>query len=147
VTLELILLALRIISGVLLLSILFTVFIVLWRDYRAVAAQAQVHRRVYGHLVGLANLGDDFIPTGDTFRLRPLTTMGRSPTNHVVIDDATASSSHAMIGLREGHWWLEDKNSRNGTLLNGERITTPTIVTDGDIVGIGNAYFKIVLEI
>ncbi|MCA9912970.1 MAG: FHA domain-containing protein, partial [Anaerolineae bacterium] len=111
-TLELILLALRIVSGLLLLGILSAVFVILWRDYRAVAAQAQIHRRVYGNLMGLANLGDEFILTGDTYRLRPLTNIGRSPTNHVVIDDATASSNHAMIGLREGHWWLEDKNSR-----------------------------------
>lgn len=146
-SLELILLILRIASGGLLLGLLLAVFWVIWRDYRAVAAQSQVHRRVYGHLVELANLGDEYIPTGETHRLRPLTNIGRSPTNHIVINDATASSSHAMIGLREGHWWLEDKNSRNGTLLNEERITAPTIVTDGDIISVGKIHFKIVLEI
>jgi hypothetical protein len=147
VTLELTLFALRIASGLLLLSLLLAVFWILWRDYRAVAAQAQVHRRIYGHLVELANIGEEYIPTGQTHRLRPLTNIGRSPTNHIVIDDTTASSAHAMIGLREGHWWLEDKNSRNGTLLNGEQITAPTIVTDGDIISIGKAHFKITLEI
>ncbi len=146
-TLELTLLALRIASGVLLLALLLAVFWIIWREMRVAAAQAQIHRRVYGHLVELANIGDEYIPTGETHRLRPLTNLGRSPTNHIVIDDATASSSHAMIGLREGHWWLEDKNSRNGTLLNGEAITAPTIVTDGDIISIGKAHFKIILEI
>lgn len=146
-SLELILLGLRIASGLLLIGLLFAVIWIMWRDMLAVSAQAQIHRRVYGHLVQLANIGSDYIPTGETHRLRPLTNLGRSPTNHIVIDDATASSAHAMISLREGHWWLEDKNSRNGTLLNGEPITAPTIVTDGDIVSIGNAHFKIVLEI
>jgi len=147
VSLEIILLGLRIASGLLLIGLLLAVFWIIWRDTLAVAAQAQVHRRIYGHLVELANLGDEYIPTGETYRLRPLTNLGRSPTNHIVINDATASNAHAMIGLREGHWWLEDKNSRNGTLLNGENVTAPMIVTDGDIISIGKAHFKIVLEI
>ncbi|MCA9893972.1 MAG: FHA domain-containing protein, partial [Anaerolineae bacterium] len=42
--------------------------------------------------------------------------------------------------------WLEDRNSRNGTSLNGERIDGPIIITHGDVVGIGNFGFRLELE-
>ena len=144
--LAIILFVLRIISGIALMSILGAFFVVLWRDYASAAAQAEVSRRIYGQLIGLVRVDDMFAPTGDTKPLRPLTSIGRSPTNSIVIKDNFASSEHALISLKDGRWWLEDRNSRNGTLLNGEKVTTSIIVTEGDIVSIGNTHFKLSLE-
>lgn len=144
--LAIILFVLRIISGIALMTILGAFFIVLWRDYASAAAQAEVSRRIYGQLIGLVRVDDMFAPTGDTQPLRPLTSIGRSPTNSIVIKDNFASSEHALISLKDGRWWLEDRNSRNGTLLNGEKVTTSIIVTEGDIVSIGNTHFKLSLE-
>jgi hypothetical protein len=146
VALDTILFILRLISGLLLLGMMGAFFVVLWRDYSSAAAQTQVSRRIYGQLQGLIEADDAFIPTGETFPLRPLTSIGRSPTNSIVIRDEFSSSEHAMISLKDGRWWLEDRNSRNGTILNGEAMTSAVIVTDGDIVSIGTSHFKIVLD-
>lgn len=144
--LAILLFILRVISGLLLMSILAVFFVLLWRDYSSTAAQAEVSRRIYGQLMGLVQVDNMFAPTGDIHPLRPLTSIGRSPTNSIVIRDDFASGEHALISLKEGRWWLEDRNSRNGTLLNGDRVSTAIIVTDGDIVSIGNTHFKITLD-
>jgi len=146
VTLETTLFILRLLSGIVLLGVVLVLFRMVWREYEASARQADQVRRVYGQLVALASIDNQLIPTGANYPLLPITSIGRSPTNTVVIDNAFASSEHAVIALRHGQWWLEDRNSRNGTQLNNEPVTLSTIVTGGDIVGIGTHYFQIVLE-
>jgi hypothetical protein len=146
VSVEVTLFILRIISGICLLGMLAALFIIIWRDYRTAAQQADITRRTYGQLVVLIQMDDMYAPTGESYPLRPLTSLGRSPTNSIVIDDSFASSEHATISLKEGHWWLEDRNSRNGTLLNSEPITSSIIITDGDIVSIGNTHLKLTFD-
>ena len=46
--------------------------------------------------------------------------LGRHPQCEIVLESASVSRQHARIALREGHYYLEDLNSRNGTYLNGE---------------------------
>lgn len=142
-TLNIILFLLRILSGLFLMGMMGILFVVIWRDYASATVQAEVSRRVYGQLVGLIQTGEVFIPTGEIYPLRPLTSIGRSPTNSIVIPDNFASSEHALISLKEGRWWLEDRNSRNGTILNGDSIQGAIIVTDGDIISIGNTHLKL----
>ena len=38
---------------------------------------------------------------------------------------------------------MEDLNSRNGTLLNGERLHAPTIISAGDVLTIGSSQLKL----
>jgi FHA domain len=128
------------------MSMMIALFVAVWRDYASAAAQVEVSRRVYGQLLGLIRVDEMFAPSGETYPLRPLTSMGRSPTNSIIISDNFASSEHALISLKEGRWWLEDRNSRNGTILNGEPIQSPIIVTDGDIVSIGNTHLKLTFD-
>src|SRR5450759_739388 len=75
-------------------------------------------------------------------RVIPLTrerlTIGRHPTNTVVIDIATVSAEHAIIENIDGAYRLTDRNSKNGTFVNGERIGV-TMLHDGDIIRIGDA--------
>ena len=86
------------------------------------------------------------VVTGETYPLLPLTSLGRSPTNTVPINDSFASSEHALVAFRNGQWWLEDRRSRNGTLLNDMPVTQPVVITDGDIIGIGKIKFRLELE-
>lgn len=141
-----ILFIIRLLSAAVLIIFLSAIFVVMWRSYRTIALQSEARRRSYGRLVHLLDLDGMYTETGDAYPLQPLTSIGRSPTNAVVLDTNFASSEHAMIFLRDGQWWLEDRNSRNGTLLNGDRINAPTIITDGDIIGVGESNFKLVLE-
>lgn len=144
-SIDIILFVLRVVSGLLLVGLLTTILVILWRDYRSAAVVVQVNRRVHGQLVALTKIEDIYAETGTTHPLLPITTIGRAPTNDIVISDNFASSEHALIMLRNGQWWLEDKGSRNGTMLNGDPITAPIIITNGDIISIGSTSYRLVL--
>ena len=143
--LDVVLLALRLISGGVLLLILLALLWFVWRDLRQVADQTHSRRRSYGQLIALVEADGGLIETGTTHPLRAITSIGRAPTNSIVIDEPFASSEHALISLRGGQWWLEDRNSRNGTRLNNDPISSPVIITEGDIIGVGQRYFRLVL--
>ncbi|MDC0746416.1 sigma 54-interacting transcriptional regulator [Polyangium mundeleinium] len=48
----------------------------------------------------------------------------------------TISSSHAGLARKGEGWVLEDKQSKNGSFVNGQRITR-AVLNDGDIIEIG----------
>jgi pSer/pThr/pTyr-binding forkhead associated (FHA) protein len=76
--------------------------------------------------------------------------IGRDPNCSVRIDDGFVSVRHARIyresdpatgtDTGDGLWWLEDNTSRNGTWLNGERVTRAPI-KPGDRLVIGDTRF------
>jgi FHA domain len=144
-TTELLLLILRIVSAILLLLLFSAFFWVVWRDYRLLS-DSSGNRRSYGRLTRLQSLAGSYVVMPENFPLLPLNSFGRSPTNNVHIDDTFASGDHAIVALRNGRWWLEDRQSTNGTLLNGVPIDQPVIITDGDIISIGQTHYRLDLE-
>lgn len=145
-TTEIILFILRLISSLLLLALLVALFIILWREYRRTATTIEAQRRSYGNLVMLREIDGRYLKTGEQFPLLPITSLGRSPTNTIPINDNFASSEHALVTMRNGQWWLEDRKSRNGTMLNDVPVTQPMVITEGDIIGIGNIKLRLELE-
>ena len=63
--------------------------------------------------------------------------IGRAPTNTVAIADGSVSSQHARIVRTPDGFVLEDLQSRNGTFVNGEKVTAPRILVDGDLIRLG----------
>lgn len=145
-TTEWVLLLLRAVSGLLLGGVLLVLFLAMWRDYLHVASGVEARRRSYGKLIALRVLDGQTVVTGETYPLLSLTSLGRAPTNTVPISDTFASSEHALVALRDGQWWLEDRSSRNGTLLNDLPVTAPVVLTQGDVIGIGQVRFRVELE-
>jgi len=56
--------------------------------------------------------------------------IGRHPDCEIQLDDVSVSRFHAKITLDNGHFYLQDLNSRNGTILNGDAIAKPTRIFD-----------------
>lgn len=167
VTLETGLLMLRIAAGILLLAFLGALFWVLWRDYRTAARVVLDEKRQRGRLVvivagvqhaalvpdtpmseypGLDEGAGVESLAGMSFPLLPVTSVGRAPTNTIVLPDTFCSQEHALVSRRDGQWWLEDLRSSNGTLLNGEPVVEPVVVSSGDVIGIGRVQLKVELE-
>ncbi len=64
--------------------------------------------------------------------------IGRGDQNSIPLNGELVSRNHAMIQLAgAGIYYLHDLGSRNGTFLNGKRVTDPQPLTDGDRVLIG----------
>lgn len=143
---EVVLLVLRVVSSALLLSLFLAILVALWRDYRRTATDLEASQRSYGQLVEMQHVDGDYVFTGQVYPLFPLTSLGRAPTNTVTIDDTFASSEHALVVMRDGQWWLEDRQSRNGTTINEILISQPVVIADGDIIGIGTARYRVHLE-
>ncbi len=103
-------------------------------------------QRRRGRLVVILSHDQAVAQVGASYPLQPLTSLGRAPTNTVVLRDTFCSQEHAILTRRGGQWWLEDRNSSNGTRLNGDLILEPVVVSSGDVVGIGQVELKIELE-
>jgi pSer/pThr/pTyr-binding forkhead associated (FHA) protein len=132
----------RIVLALLLYAFVGGIVYLLWRDLRRAATEAKAREGLRGRLITIASALPS--PTiGEAFPLLPVTSLGRAPTNTITLEDDTASLEHALISLRAGKWWLEDLGSRNGTLLNGMLVTSPTVISGGDLIGLGQAQFKL----
>ncbi|HVO84522.1 MAG TPA: cyclic nucleotide-binding domain-containing protein [Syntrophobacteria bacterium] len=69
------------------------------------------------------------------------TTIGRGPDNTIIIQDPTASRSHACVSFRDGVWLVEDLGSRNGIIASGRRIQDMPLKS-GDTFQIGEISFR-----
>ncbi len=58
-------------------------------------------------------------------------------------DDTFASSLHARVFPRDASLLIEDLGSTNGTLVNGEPISTPVELRQGDRITIGGTELEV----
>ena len=143
---DVLLLALRILLTILLYAFLAAVLLILWRDLRQATTDNEPTRPRSGGQLIVLHVPDEKLAVGTAFPLQPVTSIGRSPINTIPLPDSYASSQHTLLTWREGQWWLEDQDSRNGTLLNDTRISSPTVVSAGDVIGVGRTKLKLELE-
>lgn len=65
-------------------------------------------------------------------------TLGRDPAATIPLQSSKASWHHARLDISADQVVLEDLASKNGTLVRGQRVTTPTGLQDGDEIIIGD---------
>jgi Nif-specific regulatory protein len=85
---------------------------------------------------------------GDVYPLHAGTryTLGRAPTNRVVLRDDLCSREHAEVFSVEGGWHVRDLGSLNGTHLNGEPLRTDRPLRPLDEVRVGRTRLVFVDE-
>ena len=66
-----------------------------------------------------------------------ITTIGRAPSNDVVIDNPTVSARHASLTKSPSGYRLKDLGSTNGTQINGISITEAEL-HDGNEIRFGH---------
>jgi pSer/pThr/pTyr-binding forkhead associated (FHA) protein len=71
--------------------------------------------------------------------------LGRDPDCEFSIPDETISLRHCKLSYHQKQWWANDLNSTNGTFLNQNLIEAAIILTDGDVLQLGNV--SIVIQI
>jgi len=115
---------------------------VLWSDLKRAAQQAE-STRVPSIRIEVQTRRRGAVSR--TFS-KPEVTLGRDPSCDLYLDDETVSANHARFRYHHKQWWLEDLHSTNGTRLNGQKVTTATVLTSGDEVRCGKAKLVILLE-
>ena len=134
----------RVVSGLLLLAFLGGLAWLIYRDMQITAAAMAEQERPYGRLRIIANEAEQ-PPVNTTYILLPITSIGRSASNTIVLPDGYASAEHALIIRRQGQWWLEDQGSRNGTLLNEVAVQKAAVISAGDVIAVGGTLLKLEL--
>ncbi len=85
----------------------------------------------------------------DVFRLVEgrTVTIGRAPTNQIVVKDERCSRHHAEIFLSQGNWVLRDLESRNGTVVGEQRVSGDWQLTAGEVIRIAHAQLAFVHDL
>lgn len=85
----------------------------------------------------------------DVFRLvagRTIT-IGRAPTNQIVIKDERCSRHHAEIFLNKDQWVFRDLESRNGTMIGQEKVESDWKLEPGNVIRIAHAQLAFVHDL
>lgn len=134
-----IVLLLRVILVIVLYSFLGWMIFTLWKDLKFNSQIIQAQKPPAITLIdrsGETDFGELTFSATDV-------SIGRDPGNTVCLDDDTISTRHANLVYRNGHWWIEDLASTNGTFLNDERVINPTILIPGDEIQVGKQFFEV----
>lgn len=75
-----------------------------------------------------------------------ITTVGRDHEGDVYLNDPSVSRVHARILVENGAATVEDLHSKNGTCVQSEAITGPTVLTDGDEIEFGSVKVWFIVE-
>ena len=97
---------------------------------------------IVGHLVVIDSGSTALVP-GTRLDLEPITTIGRAPTNGVVLDSTFVSTEHTRILYKERSLWVEDMGSRNGTLVDQKPVSGAVAVSTGSVLQVGDVRFKV----
>jgi serine phosphatase RsbU (regulator of sigma subunit) len=70
--------------------------------------------------------------------------VGRATDADVVVLDSSVSRHHVRLFQQDGTWWAEDLGARNGTTLNDAPLLTPTALSPGDWLRLGDTVLRLV---
>jgi adenylate cyclase len=90
---------------------------------------------MYGQLVPLG--GGDTIPL-----LKKNLLVGRRESCDVVLRFANVSAHHCQLYVNQGYWFVKDLASRNGTKVNGVRVTEKRI-DPGDTLSVAKHKYEL----
>jgi pSer/pThr/pTyr-binding forkhead associated (FHA) protein len=138
-----IVLFLRLLMATALYAFLGWALFLLWNDVRREASTI-ARRRAPGISLTVQTASN---PPIQKHFIRPEIILGRDPLCDIPLPDDTVSARHARLTYHHGQWWLEDLGSTNGTLLNDELLSVPTVLTSGDEIRCGNSRLVVDLAI
>jgi EAL domain-containing protein (putative c-di-GMP-specific phosphodiesterase class I) len=107
---------------------------------RAESPEKEVGDTITWTLTGAITPGE----TSQVILIRgPRFRIGRRRDFELCINSSIVSGAHAEILECAGSVFLRDTGSTNGTFLNGKRISHDTIMSDGDVIEIGDVFFRV----
>jgi DNA-binding SARP family transcriptional activator len=108
------------------------------RDAAQAAAEDTIHAMDHDGLVRLSGAASLRDVDGSVYPLTGMATrIGRSPDNDVVLADAKVSRHHAVINDTGNSFVITDLGSANGVHVDGQHIRATAVLSDGDVIRIG----------
>ncbi|MGE0431255.1 MAG: FHA domain-containing protein [Planctomycetota bacterium] len=85
---------------------------------------------------------------GERYVVHESASVGRTAGNDIVLNDKKVSSAHARIVRDSTAWRLIDGGSRNGTRINGKRVSDPAgqLIVPGDWIAFGKVNYRVELH-
>ena len=117
--------------------------ITLWQDIRQQQKDSFVQQKPPEIQLAFHSTEDSSETHKQVYRGTEIT-LGRDPTCECTLTSEAVSARHARFSFHHGQWWLEDLNSTNGTLLNGEAVITSVVTTTGDQIQCGDIFITII---
>ncbi|MEZ5942374.1 MAG: sigma 54-interacting transcriptional regulator [Planctomycetaceae bacterium] len=65
-------------------------------------------------------------------------TVGRAPSNRIILNDSKCSRQHCELFLHNNHWTVRDLESRNGVTVGREAISGDRPLELGETIGVGS---------
>jgi adenylate cyclase len=103
--------------------------------------------RVVRHSVPRAWTLGELVPCGggETIPLlKPVAVIGRTAGCDVVINSGDVSGRHCQLEFNDGHWFVHDLGSRNGTRVDNVRCERVTPVLPGSVLAVARHRFRVV---
>ncbi len=138
------LLIVRLLAIIALYGLLGGALFILWRDLKVHSELLSKRQAPTIHL--LSESPDAQGEKIEHAYQKPEVILGRGPSADCQLEDSAVSTRHARLAYHHQQWWLEDLGSTNGTFLNEEPVSTPFVVTTGDILRCGKIVLTIQLE-
>lgn len=92
---------------------------------------------MYGRMVALTNQEDEIAcPTEYVLDFK-VCTIGRADGCDILLNHDMVSRLHATIEYDRGRYLLQDAQSKNGTFVNGRKVTDVYQLKDHDLIGFG----------
>jgi DNA-binding NtrC family response regulator len=89
--------------------------------------------------IALADVDEVRLGRGDGFVVRS-PDAGGAREMEILVPDRWMSGDHARLRRDLGRWMLDDRDSKNGTFVNGVK-TRESALRDGDVVELGHSFF------
>lgn len=135
------LLFLRTLMGALLYGFIIYALWLLWQDLRRATPNTLLSPPPL-----TLHLQHPQTPITRTFTHSPIL-LGRDPACHLVLTHATVSAHHCRLTYHSNQWWAEDLQTTNGTFLNDQPLTTPTVITHTDTLRCGNVSVSVTVSV
>lgn len=132
---------LRILLAVALYGFVAWALLTIWRELRAqgqMLSSPRIPALILTRLDGVEQPPHPFVD--------PEVIIGRSKNCDYAITDETVSARHTRLSFHHNQWWAEDLKSTNGTFLNDERISVPTVIIPGDELRCGQVGLVVGIE-
>jgi pSer/pThr/pTyr-binding forkhead associated (FHA) protein len=134
-------LILRILMAVVLYAFLGLAVLTIWRELQKTSALLTIRKAPPIQFKRLDFDEDEL----KEFSI-PVISVGRDDSCEYLVSDDTVSSHHARLSFHHQQWWVEDLNSTNGTFLNDNPVTNPTVIISGDELRVGKISIQLTIQ-